>query len=80
MKKIIVLSIVLSFIFSLLAFSAEAAVRVRGYYKPSTGSFVMPYYRSNPDNSRWNNWSTQGNYNLFTGKKGYTSPLKSFKW
>lgn len=80
MKKIIVLSIVLSFIFVFSALSADAAVRVRGYFKPSTGSFVMPHYRSNPDSSRFNNWSTKGNYNLFTGKKGYASPVKSFKW
>ena len=80
MKKIIVLSIVLSFIFAFSVLSAEAAVRVRGYYKPSTGSFVMPHYRSNPDSSRFNNWSTKGNYNLFTGKKGYTSSFRSFKW
>lgn len=78
MKKIIVLSIALSFIFGLFAFSAEAAVRVRGYYKPSTGSYVMPYYRSSPDSSRLNNYSTKGNYNPYTGKKGYVSPFKSY--
>lgn len=59
--------------------SAEAASRVRGYYKPRTGTYVQPHYRSSPNSSRWDNWSTKGNYNPYTGKKGYTSPYK-FRW
>jgi hypothetical protein len=80
MKKIIFFAVVSIFLFGLSIFSAEAAVRVRGYYKPSFGTFVMPHYRSNPDSSRFNNWSAKGNYNLFTGKKGYASPFKLYKW
>jgi hypothetical protein len=59
--------------------SVEAATRVRGYYKPSTGSYVMPHYRTSPNSTRWDNYSTKGNYNPYTGKKGYSSPYK-FKW
>ncbi|MBI2047913.1 MAG: hypothetical protein HYT27_02125 [Parcubacteria group bacterium] len=64
--------------------SAEAATRVRGYYKPSTGRYIMPHYRTSPNSTRFDNYSTKGNYNLYTGEKGYTSPYKfksyKFKW
>ena len=74
MKKTLI-AILLSFVISLGLFGlAEAySVRVRGYYKPSTGSYIMPYYRTSPNNSKWDNWSTKGNYNPYTGKKGYKS-------
>lgn len=59
---------------ALLAFSsaADAQVRVRGYTR-SDGTYVAPHYRSRPDNSRLNNWSTQGNYNPYTGRQGSQS-------
>ncbi|MFH0834419.1 MAG: hypothetical protein V2A63_03455 [Patescibacteria group bacterium] len=27
----------------------------RGYYKPSTGKYVMPHLKTRPDNYKWNN-------------------------
>lgn len=75
MKKIFVtifaLLMLLSFCFSNVV--EARTIRVRGYYKLSTGSYVMPYYRTSPNNSIWDNWSTKGNTNPFTGKKGYKS-------
>lgn len=56
---------------------SEAAVRVRGYYKPSTGRYVAPSYRTSPNRFLFDNYSTKGNYNPYTGKKGYVSP---FRW
>lgn len=38
------------------------------------GSYRDGYYRTNPDRDRGNNWSTQGNYNPFTGKEGTRKP------
>jgi len=55
--------------------TAEAGY-VRGYYKPSTGSYVQPYYRSNPNSTRFDNYSTRGNYNPYTGSRGYKSPYR----
>lgn len=55
------------------ALSAEAAVRIKGYYKPSTGTYVNPSYRSSPNSSRYDNYSTKGNYNPYSGKKGTKS-------
>ncbi len=80
MKKPQVLGLVGAFMLVLGLFSffgnAEAASRVRGYYKPSTGSYVAPHYRTSPNSSRFDNYSTKGNYNPHTGKKGYSSPYK----
>lgn len=59
---------------------ADAVTRVRGYYKPSTGRYVAPHYRSSPNSTRYDNYSTKGNYNPYTGKKGYSSPYKSYRY
>ena len=48
---------------------ASAQVRVSGYHRKD-GTYVKPHYRSNPDGNFWNNWSTIGNTNPFTGKAG----------
>ncbi len=61
----------------LLPTSASAATRVRGYYNRSRNTYVQPHYRSSADSSRYNNYSTRGNINPYTGKKGYTSPYRT---
>ncbi len=58
------------------ATTAFAATRVRGYTSPKTHKYVAPYYRSGADSTRVNNYSTKGNVNPYTGKKG-TKPLYS---
>lgn len=70
MKKYI-LALVL--FLGLLSFSASAeakTVRVKGYYKPSTGTYVAPSYRTSPNKSKFDNYSTKGNYNPYSGKTG----------
>lgn len=57
--------------------SVEAASRVRGYYKPSTGRYITPHYRTSPNKSKFDNYSTKGNYNPYTGKSGTVSPFRS---
>ncbi len=42
---------------------------VRGYTR-SDGTYVAPHYRSNPNSTQADNWSTIGNVNPYTGKKG----------
>lgn len=51
--------------------SVEAA-RVRGSIRKN-GTYVQPHYRSNPNSKKWDNYSSKGNYNPYTGKKGYKS-------
>lgn len=79
MKKYLILGLLLVGLFGLFSAIPAEAARVRGYYKPSTGTYVQPYYRSSSNNTRWDNYSTRGNYNPYTGKRGYTSPYKSYR-
>lgn len=44
-------------------------VHVRGHYR-SDGTYVQPHHRSNPNNTGYDNWSTKGNTNPYTGEKG----------
>ncbi len=77
MKKIF---LALALLIGVLSFSASAearTTRVRGYYKPSMGSYVAPHYKTTPNRSKFDNFSTKGNYNPYTGKKGSVNP---FKW
>lgn len=78
-KKAIVSFLVFVFIASSALFmvpsGAEAAVRVRGYYKKS-GTYVAPSYRSTPNKTKLDNYSTKGNYNPYSGKIG----TKKIKW
>ena len=77
MKKLL---LVLALLIGVMSFSASAdarTTRVRGYYKPSTGSYVAPHYKTTPNRSKFDNFSTKGNYNPYTGKKGTVNP---FRW
>lgn len=70
MKKLASILLIVLSITLLLTPLAEAKVRVGGYYKKS-GTYVKSYYRTSPDSRKSNNWSSYGNYNPYTGKKGY---------
>lgn len=61
---------------AVVATPAVAQVRVKGYVKKD-GTYVAPHYRSSPDSSRSNNWSSQGNVNPYTGKVGTQNPYGS---
>jgi hypothetical protein len=68
MKKLLITAIL-----SVFAFSSWANdVYVNGYTK-SNGSYVEGHYRSAPDSSTSNNWSSQGNTNPYTGEIGTKS-------
>lgn len=73
LKKIAIGIISISFIALPLLFaspkSVDAISRVRGY-TTSRGTYVAPHYRSTPNRTKIDNWSTKGNYNPMTGKAG----------
>ncbi|PZO39246.1 MAG: hypothetical protein DCF19_14620 [Pseudanabaena frigida] len=48
-------------------------VSVRGYVKKD-GSRVKPYVRTTSNTTKKDNWSTIGNTNPYTGKKGTKRP------
>jgi len=73
-KKIIAIFLAIMFVFSGFFYFADArTIRVKGYTKKSR-TYVMPHYKTSPDRTRINNYSTKGNYNPYTGKKG-TQPI-----
>jgi hypothetical protein len=47
----------------------QAATDVNGYYR-ANGTYVLPHHRSFPDGNIFNNFSTKGNMNPYTGKLG----------
>ena len=40
-------------------------------YSRSNGTYVQPHVRTIPNNTNWDNFSTKGNSNPFTGSTGY---------
>lgn len=46
---------------------------VNGYTRQD-GTYVAPHYRSSPDSNRFNNYSSQGMTNPYTGRQGTVQP------
>lgn len=69
MRKLL-LCLLASMVCSSVAF---ADVYVRGYTR-SDGTYVAPHYRSSPNSTRNDNWTTRGNVNPYTGEPGTRSP------
>lgn len=63
--------VLLGLLFSSLAGAADTYVN--GYYR-SSGTYVQPHYQTAPDSNPFNNYSTQGNINPYTGKVGTANP------
>jgi len=70
------ISVLLLVLFSALTFAKD--VYVNGYTR-SDGTYVAPYYRSSPNKSYNDNWSTSPNTNPYTGKKGTRKPTYNDK-
>lgn len=64
--------------FSHLAQGQSGSVYVKGYSK-SDGTFVPGYYKTTPDHTNHNNWSTNGNSNPYSNQAGYRAPDYSNK-
>jgi hypothetical protein len=69
MKKILIA------IALLLSFNTFADTYVRGYTKQN-GTYVEPHYRSSPNGTTLDNFSTKGNVNPYTGQAGTVDPYK----
>ena len=71
MKKLLII-LVLFVSFGIIS-SAQTNSRTRyqmGYYKPSKGTYVKPHYKTKSNKTNRDNYSTKGNINFYTGKKG----------
>jgi len=51
------------------------AKNIHGYYKKN-GTYVASHHRSSANKTQRDNWSTKGNVNPYTGKKGTKEPKK----
>lgn len=59
-----------------IAAPALAQTHVRPYVKQD-GTYVQPHVRSAPDGNPYNNYSTSGNSNPWTGQAGTVNPQPS---
>jgi len=72
MKKVLLSLLLLS-----LTLPAFPSQRVGSYYRHD-GTYVKSYYRSSPNYTRMDNYSTQGNYNPYTGSYGTRNPYSNY--
>lgn len=56
-------------------YSQGGSHSVRGYTKKD-GTYVAPHRKTNPDQTKRNNYSSQGNVNPNTGREGTKDPDK----
>jgi hypothetical protein len=56
------------------AFASAQGYHYNKGYTTGSGTYVPGHYQTNSNGSRYDNWSTQGNSNPFTGQPGYKSP------
>ncbi|GAB6283601.1 MAG: hypothetical protein STSR0008_23830 [Ignavibacterium sp.] len=71
MKKMIFIFLILL----LSSISVYSQVKVRSYFRKD-GTYVQSHYRTYPDGNIFNNWSTKGNINPYSGKEGTIDPYK----
>lgn len=57
-----------------IAVTAQAQSHYVRPYTRSDGTYVPGHFQTNPDGSRANNWSSQGNINPYTGQLGTVNP------
>jgi hypothetical protein len=76
MKKILAGLIFLSLLLVVVVPVEAKTIKVKSYYKPSTGQYINSHFKTSPNKTRIDNFSTKGNYNPYTGKSGTRSPYK----
>lgn len=68
MKKLILLAIL-----ALVSTTVFADEHVPGYFRKD-GTYVSPYHRTVPNDTPYDNYSTKGNTNPYTGQPGTVNP------
>lgn len=56
-----------------LSVQTAFASYTKGYYR-SNGTYVNGYYKTNANSTKLDNYSTKGNYNPYTNKRGTVNP------
>ena len=76
--------LILAFALAATSLAASAQQYVQGYTR-ADGTYVQGYYRSSPNNTKLDNYSTRGNVNPYTGAVGtrdpyYTPPVRTYSY
>lgn len=69
-------TVLLAFALIILVGPASAQTQYRGY-TTNNGTYVAPHYQTNPNSTVYDNYSTRGNTNPYTGKQGTVDPYSS---
>lgn len=56
-------------------YSSSGEHSVSGYTR-SNGTYVAGHQQTNPNGTKYDNWSSKGNVNPYTGKPGTVDPSK----
>jgi len=67
MKKMF---LIIALLFITSALSAQSVRYQKGYYRKD-GTYVHGHYKTRKNHTNRDNYSTSGNYNTYTHKKGY---------
>ena len=73
----LVLIVILSFINFVTSQTNPNHVKVEGYYR-SDGTYVRSHYRTAPNSTNRDNFSTLGNTNPYTGEPGWIQPDNNY--
>jgi len=72
------MKLLFTLLLSSLSINAIADTYVKGHVR-SDGTYVQPHYRSDSNSNKYDNYSTQGNSNPYTGQQGTVDPYKSYE-
>jgi hypothetical protein len=70
---------IMKYAIALLAIVSGVAFAGDVYVQPHVnrnGTYVQGYHRTTPDSNPYNNYSTQGNVNPYTGQAGTVNPYQ----
>ena len=69
------MKLIITIIFLSFSTASLADTYVKGHLTKN-GTYVEPHYRSDANNSRFDNYSTKGNTNPYTGQQGNNDPYE----
>jgi hypothetical protein len=70
LKKLLFSLLLIGVLFTVSSSAVEArTIRVKSY-TTRRGTYVNSYYRTSPNRYKFDNYSSKGNYNPYTGRAG----------